>query len=75
MKMLMRIIEIELMDEQAIPLLQQLEKIKWLRIVKSETKAVKTKPKFKLGGVIPKNAALDMHDQLKEIRASWERDI
>ena len=70
----MQTITIELLDNQAIVLLQQLEKIQWLRIVESKPKK-SAKLKLKLGGSIPKNVALDMQEQLTELRASWERDI
>jgi len=59
----MRIITVELLDNQAILLLQQLEKIQWLRIVEPKTKK-SSKPTFKLGGSIPKDVALDMQKQL-----------
>jgi len=70
----MQTITIELLDNQALLLLQQLEKIQWLRIVEPTMKKP-AKPKLKLGGSIPKNVALDMQKQLNELRASWERDI
>lgn len=69
----MQTLTIELIDDQAIKLLQQLEKINWLRILKTTVKTAK--PHIKLGGTIPKNIALGMHEQLKEIRETWERDI
>jgi len=70
----MQTVTIELLDDQALSLLQQLEKIQWLRIVATATKK-QEKPKLKLGGSIPKSVALDMQKQLNELRASWERDI
>ncbi len=70
----MQTITIELLDNQAIALLQQLEKIQWLRIVELKQKK-QPKSKLKLGGSIPKEVALDMQKQLTELRASWERDI
>jgi|CXWJ01.1.fsa_nt_gi hypothetical protein len=70
----MQTITVELLDNQAMLLLQQLEKIQWLRIVEQPTKKP-SKPQLKLGGSIPKNVALDMQKQLNELRASWERDI
>lgn len=70
----MQTITVELLDNQVIPLLQQLEKIQWLRIV--EPNVQKLQPsQLKLGGSIPKEVALDMQKQLTELRASWERDI
>jgi hypothetical protein len=70
----MQTITIELLDNQAMLLLQQLEKIQWLRIVEHPAKKP-SKSQLKLGGSIPKNVALDMQKQLNELRESWERDI
>ncbi len=70
----MQTITVELLDNHAILLLHQLEKIQWLRIVESKTKQP-SKPRLKLGGSISKAVALDMQKQLTELRASWERDI
>ncbi len=70
----MQTITVELLDNQAMLLLQQLEKIKWLRIVEQPNNKP-SKPQLKLGGSIPKNVALDMQKQLNELRESWERDI
>jgi hypothetical protein len=71
---MMQTITVELLDNQAIVLLQQLEKIQWLRILEPEEKKL-PKQKIKLGGSIPKEVALDIQKQLTELRASWERDI
>ena len=69
----MQIITIELIDNNAVALLQQLEKINWLRIIDPKLKPAKQT--LKLGGSIPKNIALEMQEQLKSIQATWERDI
>jgi hypothetical protein len=85
----MQTFTVELIDDQAIPLLKQLEKINWLRIVESKPFNVKNSnkkeflkikdkensPTFRFGGTISKEIATSMREQLNEIRDTWERNI
>ncbi len=68
----MQIITVELLSDHALSLLQQLERLKVLRLVtdkKTET------PKRRWAGSISKKTANKMLKKLDQSRSEWERNI
>jgi len=69
----MQVITVELLHEQALALLQQLEKLNILRLVAA--KKPEEKPRRQWAGSISKDTGARMHQYVTESRAEWERNI
>lgn len=67
----MRVIKVELLNEQALKLLQQLEKLKILRLIPKKT----TQPGAprKWAGSLSKETARQMLNHSEQIRDEWDR--
>ena len=65
---------VEPLSEKAFELLQQLEALHILRVVKPEAAATPPAPR-KWAGSIPATSAEAWDKHLQEIRGEWERDI
>lgn len=69
----MQTITVELLNENALPLLQQLEQLNILRVVVDEKKM--DKPKRQWAGSISKVTADKMLQYIDQSRNEWERNI
>ncbi|MCB0578778.1 MAG: hypothetical protein KDD10_05650 [Phaeodactylibacter sp.] len=69
----MQIITVELLNDDALALLQQLEQLHILRLV--ATKKQEEQPKRKWAGSISKETANKMLQYVDESRNEWERNI
>jgi len=69
----MQIVTIELLNDQAFELLQQLEQLNILRLV--GTKKPQDKPKRQWAGSISKETAQKMLQEVEQSRGEWERNI
>lgn len=67
----MQVVTIELLNDKALALIQQLEQLKILRLVKSEEKMKKKK----WSGSISKDTAEKMLLSVEKSRSEWARDI
>ena len=65
---------IEPLSEKAYELLQQLEALNILRVVRTEVAATPSTPR-KWAGSIPATSAGAWDKYLQEIRSEWEHDI
>jgi hypothetical protein len=65
---------VEPLSEKAYELLQQLEALNILRVVKPEAEMPAPAPR-KWAGSIPASSAEAWDKHLQEIRGEWERDI
>jgi len=65
---------IEPLSEKAYELLQQLEALNILRVIRTEASANPSAPR-KWAGSIPATSAEAWDKHLQEIRSEWERDI
>lgn len=70
----MQFITVELLNENALKLLQQLEKLKILRLVVVRKKPNDESPR-KWAGSLSKETAQRMLDNIQHSRNQWERDI
>jgi len=68
----MRIITVELLNENALSLLKQLEQLKVLRVIASKDRA--EQPKRKWAGSISKETAKKMLKHTDQSRDEWERN-
>ncbi len=69
----MQTIVVELLNDKALSLLQQLEQLNILRLV--VTKPQIDKPKRQWAGSIPKASARKMLEYNQQSRNEWERNI
>ncbi|NUQ24422.1 MAG: hypothetical protein HUU34_10740 [Saprospiraceae bacterium] len=72
--MAMQIITVELLNDNALALLQQLEQLHILRLV-AETKKQTEVPKRQWAGSISKETAEKMLHEVEQSRKEWERNI
>jgi len=70
----MQIITVELINENALQLLQQLERLNILRLVVANKKSTK-QPKRQWAGSISKETAKRMLQNVEQSRNEWERNI
>jgi hypothetical protein len=70
----MQIVTIELLNDNALTLLQQLEQLNILRLVASKKEPVE-KPKRKWAGSLSKETATKMLQYVEQSRNEWERNI
>ena len=66
-------VKIELLREDALPLLRYLERLNVLKVLLPKTKEVHPKPanKSRFSGRISVDAANQLHEQLNEMREEW----
>lgn len=69
----MQIITVELIDENALGLLQQLEQLKVLRVISAEP--IGNVPKRQWAGSLSKETGEKMLTHLDSIRSEWERNF
>ncbi len=69
----MPIIQVEILNDKALMLLQQLEQLNILRLISSEKQA--DKPKQQWAGSISQETAEKMLKYVEESRNEWERNI
>lgn len=69
----MQIITVELLNDNALILLQQLEQLNVLRLVTSKSQS--NNPKRQWAGSISKETATKMLQQVEQSRNEWERNI
>jgi len=72
---LMRTITVELINEQALQLLEQLEQLQILRLIKDSDTPTSSPNKRQWAGSLSKETAQNMLHQLDQSRNEWERDI
>ncbi len=70
----MQIITVELINDNALTLLQQLEQLNILRLVNTKNQTVK-QPKRRWAGSISQETASKMLKHLEQSRSEWERNI
>ena len=70
----MKIVTIELLNENTLALLQQLEQLQLLRLVINE-KIEPKQPKRKWAGRLSKTTATKMLKHAEQTRNEWDRDI
>lgn len=70
----MRIITVELINDKALTLLQQLEQLNILRLVVAK-KQPTGQPKRRWAGSISKETATKMLQHVEQSRNEWERNI
>ena len=70
----MQIITVELINDNALTLLQQLEQLNILRLVATK-KQTATKPKRKWAGSLSKETANKLLQYVEQSRNEWERGI
>lgn len=70
----MQIVTIELINDKALKLLQQLEQLNILRLVDAK-KQTAVPPKRKWAGSIAKETANKMLQETEQSRNEWERNI
>lgn len=71
----MQTVTIELMNEDAMALIQQLERLNILRLIKPIQLEQPPKKQNKWAGSISKSTAQNMLLQLDQSRNEWERNI
>jgi predicted DNA-binding protein (UPF0251 family) len=69
----MQTVTVELRNEHALRLLQDLEKMDVIRLVDVAGKQPDNASRFR--GTISKSTADDLHRQLQSIREEWPKDI
>ena len=69
----MQIITVELLNDNALIILQQLEQLNILRLVTAKKQA--EKPKRQWAGSLSKETASKMLHYLEQSRGEWERNI
>ncbi len=69
----MQTITIELRNEHALRLLQDLEKLDIIRLVSVPEKRNSVAQRFR--GTISKQTATQLQEQLQSMRGEWQRDI
>jgi hypothetical protein len=70
----MQIITVELINDNALTLLQQLEQLNILRLVTTKKQAAE-QPKRRWAGSISKETAAKMLQYVEQSRNEWERNI
>lgn len=70
----MQIITVELINDNALTLLQQLEQLNILRLVAAKKQPVE-QPKRRWAGSISKETATKMLQYVEQSRNEWERNI
>lgn len=70
----MQIITVELINDKALMLLQQLEQLNILRLVAAKRQATE-QPQRQWAGSISKETANKMLEQVEQDRNEWERNI
>lgn len=69
----MQIISVELLNEDALKLLQVLEQLKLIRLAPKNDIAATVQPKRKWAGSISKETAAKMLEHVEQSRNEWER--
>ncbi len=70
----MQLITVELINDNALTLLQQLEQLNILRLVAAKKQSTE-KPKRQWAGSISKETAAKMLQYVEQSRNEWERNI
>lgn len=71
----MSIITIEIHDDKALPLIEQLEALNLIRIIRNSDKVQGEKLSDRLAGSISQEQGDIMVKELEEMRKEWDRDI
>jgi hypothetical protein len=66
---------IEISDSKALKLIEDLESLKLIRVLKGKTKTNKKKLSERLAGSITEAQAKEWDKELNKMRGEWERDI
>ena len=66
-------IKVELLSDKALVLLQQLEQLNILRVVKEDVQASEHKRQW--AGSISRKTANELLERVEQSRKEWERDI
>ncbi|MCB0518431.1 MAG: hypothetical protein H6577_13395 [Lewinellaceae bacterium] len=69
----MQIVSVELLNEEALKLLQVLEQMKLIRLSPKTDAAAPVQPKRKWAGSISKETAAKMLEHVEQSRNEWER--
>jgi len=69
----MQIITVELLNDKALPLLQNLEQLNILRLLAPENPTAK--PQRQWAGSLPKESVSKMLQYVEQSRNEWERNI
>ena len=71
----MAIVRIETKDDKALQLIEQLEAMNLIRILREEKQRPEKKLSERMMGSISEEEAEKMRTALEKMRAEWERDI
>lgn len=71
----MAIVRIETKDDKALQLIEQLEAMNLVRILREEKQGPEKKLSARMMGSISEEEAEKMRTALEKMRAEWERDI
>ena len=71
----MQILTIELKNNKALKLIEQLEALQLIRIVRKDASSKGRKLSERLAGSLSHEQAEQMRRELHEMRTEWERDI
>jgi hypothetical protein len=66
---------IEINDNKALKLIEDLESLKLIRVLRGKAKVNKTKLSERLAGSISPLQAKEWNKELEKMRGEWERDI
>jgi hypothetical protein len=66
---------IEINDNKALKLIEDLESLKLIRVLRGKAKTNKKKLSERLAGSISPSQAKDWNKELEKMRGEWERDI
>ena len=68
----MKTVTVELKNINALKLLKDLERANIIRVLDKDKKKVKNRPSESLRGAISKERAIELNEQLTQMRSEWE---
>ena len=71
----MRIVTVEIKNDIALSLLQNLESMHVLRVIENKTVPEKRKLSERFAGCLSKERTEELQHELVQMRKEWERDI
>jgi hypothetical protein len=70
----MRTVMIEIKNDIALAFLQNLESMHIIRVIEKKVDKAKLRLSEKFAGCITKERAMELQDELTEMRKEWEKD-
>ena len=71
----MRIVTIEIKNDIALSLLQNLESMHVIRVIENKPSLGKRKLSERFSGCLSKERTEELQNELSQMRSEWERDI